>query len=131
MGKNEKKGYQTAAPDRYHILKDHARQMRREMTDAERLLWETLRHNPYRLRFRRQHPIADFIVDFVCLDYMLVIEVDGGYHFTPEQMSDDAARAQILNNMGFSIMRFTNEEVMFQVDDVTRKIYDYLLEQAE
>ncbi len=62
---------------------------------------------------------------------MLVIEVDGGYHFTPEQMSDDAARAQILNNMGFSIMRFTNEEVMFQVDDVTRKIYDYLLEQAE
>ncbi len=123
--------YQTAAPDRYDMLSENARRLRREMTLAESLLWDELRRNPYKLHFRRQHPISDFIVDFVCMEGMLVIEVDGGYHQESEQMMDDESRTRVLNNMGYTVMRFTNEEVEFQLPLVTQKIYDFIIESGE
>ncbi|MBM6993083.1 MAG: endonuclease domain-containing protein [Prevotella sp.] len=129
--KKRKPFYQTAAPDRYDRLKDFARELRKEMTVAESILWDELRKNPYRLRFRRQHPIFDFIVDFVCMNGMLVVEIDGGYHQESEQMMDDESRTRLLNNMGYTVMRFSNEEVEYQLPLVTQKIYDFILDSEE
>ena len=92
------------------------------MTDAERVLWNVLRDEIPDFRFRRQHPIGDYIVDFICLPKKLVIEVDGGYHSEPRQMDDDEARTMNLNSLGYSVIRFSNEEVMFDTKNVTEKI---------
>ena len=77
--------YETAAPDRYGLLKDFARYNRHEMTESETVLWNALRKIRIGVRFRRQHPIGDYIADFICLPVKLVIEVDGEYHQEPEQ----------------------------------------------
>ena len=113
--------WQNASPDRVDILKEFARKNRREMTDAERWLWEHLRTIP-EVRFRRQHPIGDYIVDFVCLKLNLVIEVDGAYHNEPQQQHEDAVRSQFLRERGFNILRFTNEEVLYGTDAVIQSI---------
>ena len=78
-------GSKTASPDRYGILKTFAKENRRNMTLCERLLWDALREELREVRFRRQHPIGDYIVDFACLPKRIVIEVDGGYHSEPRQ----------------------------------------------
>ena len=71
--------FRWAASDRYELLKDFAKQNRKNATPAEDVLWGNIRNKALGVEFRRQHIIADFIVDFVCLDKMLIIEVDGGY----------------------------------------------------
>ncbi len=81
--------YETAAPDRYNLLKANARSNRREMTESETILWNELRKELKGFRFRRQHPIGDYIVDFICIPIKTVIEVDGGYHNEPEQQIAD------------------------------------------
>ena len=83
MEKKERLGFMMAAPDRYTILKEFARENRKNMTLSETLLWEQLRRLPSTFHFRRQHIIGDYIVDFVCLEQSLIIEVDGGYHSEP------------------------------------------------
>lgn len=94
------------------------------MTNAEQTLWQELRHNRYKLKFRRQHPIDDYIADFVCLPYHLIIEVDGEYHGDDEQRESDAFRTRMLNKRGFKVIRFTNEEVEVDVKRVAEAIYD-------
>lgn len=118
--------YQTASPDRYGILKAFANDNKRGMTTAEQLLWEELRGKKLGVKFRRQHPIFDYIADFVCLERKLIIEVDGGYHNLPEQFLDDDSRTRNIQAMGFRVIRLTNEEVMFDMDNVVDRIYDVL-----
>lgn len=84
--------FETAAIDRYEILKEFAKKNRREMTKSETILWNALRHQIQGYKFRRQHPIGDFIVDYVCLSEKLVVEVDGEYHDSLEQKIEDQAR---------------------------------------
>ena len=117
--------WQNIAPDRVGILKEYARENRREMTDAERWMWEHLRTIP-KVRFRRQHPIGDYIVDFVCLRLNLIIEVDGAYHNEPRQQIDDDIREEWLRKQGFIILRFTNEEVLYDIDNVLHTITDQI-----
>ena len=74
------------------------------------------------MKFKRQHIIYDFIADFVCLEKMLIIEVDGAYHFTNSQMESDAYRTEELKQFGFRVLRFTNEEVIFDTEKVINKI---------
>ena len=81
--------YETAAPDRYELLKDFARHNRREMTESETVLWNALREMKAGIRFRRQHPIGDYIADFICLPAKLVIEVDGGYYHSDPRVVDE------------------------------------------
>lgn len=89
-------GYATAAPDRYQMLKGYAKQLRKNMTEAETILWEELRQlDGY--HFRRQHPINDFIADFICLSAHLIIEVDGKYHDVSQQQTEDDMRTNALN----------------------------------
>jgi leucyl-tRNA synthetase len=105
-----------------HLLINEAKRMRKEPTEAENILWQELRNRNLDDKFRRQHLIDDFIVDFVCLSKKLVIEVDGGYHSTAEQKEYDEQRTFILNNKGFKVIRFTNEEVLSNLQNVLQNI---------
>ena len=95
------------------------------MTLAESVLWEQLRSLDVGTRFNRQFVIGDYIVDFVSQRGGLVIEVDGGYHSERQQAEDDAIREKDLEQMGFHVMRFTNEEVLYDIDDVITQIENY------
>ena len=118
--------YMTSSPDRYNILKEFARENLMKMTDGETILWETLRDFPKPFHFRRQHIIGDFIVDFVCFERQLVIEVDGGYHSEPHQQEEDLSRTESLGRMGFDVIRFTNEQVIENQQEVIREIKEIL-----
>src|SRR5437764_762420 len=101
-----------------------ARQLRQSSTDAERRMWSALRHQRLsRYRFRRQHPIGDFVVDFACTEHVLVIEVDGGQH------SDnplDAHRTAWLESQGWRVIRFWNNDVLNNTSGVIEAILQAL-----
>jgi very-short-patch-repair endonuclease len=118
--------FQTASPDRYELLKAFARENRNNQTDAEKCLWQQLRSSELGVKFKRQHIIYDFIADFVCLEKMLIIEVDGAYHFTDSQTEYDIYRTEELERFGFRVLRFTNEEVIYETQEVIRKIKESL-----
>ena len=115
-----------AAPDRYAILKEFARENRKNMTLSETVLWEQLRQLPSTFHFRRQHIIGDYIVDFICLEQSLIIEVDGGYHSEPRQIEDDIFRTEKLNKYGFTVLRFKNEQITDNLNEVMRIIKEIL-----
>ena len=121
--------YQLAYPDRVAILKENARKNRLVLTDAERVLWEYLRRNALGVRFRRQFIIGDFIADFACIEKGLVGEVDGLYHLTDEQMEEDRKRTYHISQLGYRVIRFTNEEIMTDINKVVAKIKESLYEQ--
>ena len=114
--------YKTAHPDIYALLKENAQNHKRFPTEAEKCLWEVLRSKKMGFRFRRQHIIGDFIVDFICIPLNLIIEVDGKYHSTPKQQEADYLRDSLLNQAGYTILRFTNEEVIGNIDHVIHRI---------
>lgn len=98
-----------------------AKALRRNMTDAERLLWQHLRTNRLSgLHFRRQQIIRGFVVDFYCHEAALVIEVDGEVH--ERQAEHDQAREQVLKELGLEVVRFTNDEVIDDLDAVLARI---------
>ncbi len=118
--------YKTARKTEYELLKKNAKELRRFSTEAENVLWEMLRSNKLGEKFRRQHIINDIIVDFVCLSKSLVIEVDGGYHNQPEIQELDKIKTDILTELGYRILRFTNEEVIGNIEAVLQSIEDAL-----
>ena len=118
--------FMTGGNNAYRLIEE-AKRMRKEPTDAEAALWELLRDKKLGDKFRRQHLIDDFIVDFVCLSKNLVIEVDGGYHNDPTQKEYDEQRTLYLNEKGFKVIRFTNEEVLGNIEAVLTKIKDILV----
>ena len=119
--------YKTASPDRYAVRKEFARHNRREMTESETILWNALRKEIKSCKFRRQHPIGDYIADFFCLTNRLVIEVDGGYHDKSEQQISDQWRTEFLEKKGYHVVRFSNEEVNTHIGDVIRKIKEEII----
>ena len=118
--------YETADPLLYGKLKEYARQNKENPTEAERILWRYLQKSQLGKPFRRQHIIGAFIVDYVCLPARLVIEVDGGYHQLPDQQISDEERSDWLNRRGYKLLRFTNEEVIFDTDKVRTIIKEKL-----
>jgi len=98
------------------------RTLRNNMSDAEQALWNLLRGRQiYGLKFRRQHPFGDYILDFVCLENKLVIEVDGGQH--GQQAGYDESRTQELQAAGFHVLRFWNNEILKEIEAVREKIW--------
>ena len=94
--------------------------LRRRMTDAERKLWHLLRGRQLEgLKFRRQHPFEDYILDFVCLEQKLVVEVDGGQH---QECRNDDRRTKALERAGFQVLRFWNHDVLQRSDAVVGRI---------
>ena len=99
--------FKMASPLSYDLLKEHARTNRKEMTQAEQILWESLRENINSYKFRRQHPIGDYIADFVCITAKIIIEVDGEYHNEPQQQQDDLWRTEFLDLKSATIIQYT------------------------
>ncbi len=102
-----------------------ARDLRREQTSAEVRLWSALRNRQLAgLKFRRQHPYGQFILDFFCVERQLAVEVDGGVHLNAEQAARDAERSEFLEKRGVHVMRFTNDEIDQHLPDVLHKIIE-------
>lgn len=123
--------YKTADPLLYQQLKQYARENRKNMTLAERVLWDQIRDQRLGVKFLRQHIVGDYIADFACTAPGLIIEVDGGYHFRSLQQQDDAVRQEWLEKHGFRVIRFTNEEVEFDTPNVLSRIKASLFELSE
>lgn len=101
----------------------HAKELRKDSTEAERILWKYLRNRRLNgLKFRRQHPLDIFVADFYCHEKRLIIELDGGVHDIPEQKEYDDGRTYILEERGFRILRFSNEEIIYDVNNVLERI---------
>ena len=102
----------------------YARDLRKNQTEAEDLLWQLLRNKKFNnLKFRRQHPLtAGFILDFYCAEIKLGIELDGGYHNETEQKEYDEERTKIVNEYGINIIRFKNEDILLDIENVLKKI---------
>ena len=115
-------GVHTADPRLYGVLKEFAEENRKNPTEAECVLWNTLKAKGVGLKFRRQHIIEDFIVDFFCNEKKLTIELDGGYHRVLEQMKKDEERTARLQELGYTELRFTNEQVLCNIDNVIKEI---------
>ena len=108
-------------------LKSRSRELRSSMTDAEIKLWSKLRRKQlYRLQFCRQKPIGNYIVDFYCPKARLVIEVDGGQHYKEQGMVRDAARDSYLSGLGLEVIRFSNRDVLYNLDGVMAVIVERL-----
>ena len=115
--------WKTANLISYKLLKEFAAQNRKNSTVAEEALWTVLSGKKLSgYKFRRQHIIDEAIVDFVCITKKLVVEVDGGYHNAAEQQELDNARTEYLKTLGFKVIRFTNEHVIGDLDNVLNKI---------
>jgi very-short-patch-repair endonuclease len=102
-----------------------ARELRKNLTDAERALWKHIRFRQLGgHKFRRQQPIDNYIVDFVCLEKRLIVEIDGGHH--SEELVRDAKRGEWLKKQGFGILRFWNNEILKEIEAVKEKILSVL-----
>lgn len=107
---------------------EYARELRSETTEAEQKLWSLLRNRQLKgKKFRRQHAIANYVVDFYCHECTLVVELDGNFHRNKEAKEYDRTRTALLNELGIIVLRFWNEEVIRGPENVVRKISDYLL----
>ncbi len=114
--------YQNADPIYYAQLKDWAKKMRSNPTEAESILRDYVRAKNLGHKFLFQYIIGPFIVDFFCPDCKLIIEVDGGYHSEPLQEYDDELRTQMLEELGYKVIRFSNERVLYDIDNVVNEI---------
>jgi leucyl-tRNA synthetase len=117
--------WQTSNPDIWNILKLRAKQMRKEPTPSEQLMWTRLRGNKLGVKFRRQHAIEFFIADFVCLQKKLIIEIDGFHH--DQNPEYDAYRDELLLDLGFKTLRFKVYDVERNIDDCIVRIKQELL----
>ena len=108
-------------------LKENSQKLRVEQTDAERKLWQRInRDQLLGFRFNRQKPLLSYIVDFYCAKAKLIIELDGSQHYEPDYQEKDALRDAELNSLGFTVMRFSNDEVMREIEAVVEQIYLFL-----
>ena len=102
-------------------LKQYSRQLRENMTDAERQLWTKVRMKQLKgCQVYRQKPIGDYIVDFFCPKAKLVIEIDGSQYFSGEMTEDDRIRDKYMNSLGLRVLRFTNTDVMTHIEGSLR-----------
>ncbi len=109
------------------ILFEFAKQLRKNETETEKILWQQLsRKNFYGFRFRRQHPIRYFIADFYCHQVNLAIELDGGVHLIPEQYKYDKDRDNELEELGLKVLRIKNDEIINNIESVLNKIKEAL-----
>jgi very-short-patch-repair endonuclease len=103
-------------------LKDRRRELRKRSTPQEDLLWEELRNRKLGPKFRRQHSVGRYILDFYCKEKRLLIEIDGGVHNTTEARGYDAVRDKYFRELDFKILRFTNDEVERNMEKVLERI---------
>lgn len=101
---------------------EKAKELRKQQTESEEKLWNCLRKNQMGFKFRRQHPIYNYIADFYCHPIKLVIEIDGEYHLESEQKEYDKLRSEDLAEFGITVVRFSNAEVLNNIEFVITRI---------
>ncbi len=100
-----------------------ARNLRKNSTIQERRLWNLLKNRQFHnLKFKRQQPIGDYIVDFICKEAKIIIEIDGGQHNEPENIEYDKTRTEYLNNLGYKVIRFWNNEIYENIEGVVLRL---------
>ena len=100
-----------------------ARNLRKNSTIQERRLWNLLKNRQFHnLKFKRQQPIGDYIVDFICKEAKIIIEIDGGQHNEPENINYDKVRTEYLNNLGYKVIRFWNNEIYENIEGVILRL---------
>jgi len=105
-----------------------AKELRKTMTESEMIFWEIIRNRRIKgLKFRRQHPISNFIADFYCHELKLVIEIDGEIHNTEDNKEYDEGRTAELGYMGIAVVRFTNDEIHHSPELVIRKLKEKIV----
>jgi type I restriction enzyme R subunit len=125
LGEGWGEGVKEPLPD---YLIDNARELRKNQTDAEALLWQLLKNRQIEnAKFRRQHPIDPYILDFYCHEKKLAIELDGGQHNTKEGKEKDQERTNFLKSKGIRVLRFWNNDVLQKTESVLEEIYNALL----
>jgi very-short-patch-repair endonuclease len=106
----------------YPPILQRARELRQPQTPAEATLWRALRNRNLNYKFRRQHPIDNFIIDFYCAQVRLCIELDGASHMEASQKEYDLARTAYLEDLGYKMIRFTNDDVRYNLNAVVEEI---------
>ena len=106
------------------VTRQFARELRQPQTPPEATLWKHLRNRNLEYKFRRQHAIGFFIIDFYCAEVKLCIEIDGATHLAKEQQEYDAARSEYLEWLGRTVIRFTIDDVRFNIHGVVQEIID-------
>lgn len=124
--KSDVPGYYTATEGEWNTNIDKAKAMRHKQTDAENLLWQELRGQKLGVKFRRQHPVGSYIPDFICLSKKLIVEIDGEYHNETKQKDYDEKRAEYFSVENYTILRFTNEQVLGSIGNVINEIKNAL-----
>jgi very-short-patch-repair endonuclease len=105
------------------LIMKRARELRSRMTETEKILWDVVRENTIQgLKFRRQHPLNNYIADFYCHKIKLVVEIDGLVHFTETAKEYDEYRTNVMNSLGIEVLRFTNEEICNDLSNVINAI---------
>lgn len=104
-----------------------ARYLRKSGTNAEKILWKEIRNNNLGIKFRRQHPVGNFVVDFYAPKYKLAIELDGSIHKSNDAKEYDEMRTKVLADMGIILMRFWNSEIEYHLPDALIKIKEKII----
>ena len=121
--KESEPGYVTNSIEQWNSVIGFAKENRQASTEAENILWQAVRNRKLNgHKFRRQHPVAGYIPDFICIEKNLIVEIDGGYHNEDEQKTFDAARVEWLSEHGYRMIRFTNDEVLIQLPNVLQQL---------
>lgn len=123
--------YITADPGYYSLLKAFADENKKFQTEAEQLLWNHLSQNQMGVRFRRQYIVGTYIADFICLKSNTIIEIDGGYHSQEQQQIKDLIRTTDLEQMGFHVIRFSNDEVFTDLSHVLDQIFNFVVQHLD
>jgi type I restriction enzyme, R subunit len=111
----------------YSGLKLLARELRKSQTTAEKIFWDTVKKRRFLdLKFRRQHQVGFYIVDFYCSEYNIVIELDGGIHDKPANKKNDAERDLSLKLQGYKVFRFRNERIISELNSVLQELAEYI-----
>ena len=104
-----------------------ARKLRKNQTSQERIIWNLLRNQQFQgLKFRRQYPVGDYIVDFICKEIKLIIEIDGGQHNSEEGIEYDLKRTEYLETKGYKVIRFWNNEIDNNLEGVYQSLMDMI-----
>jgi len=106
--------------------KEKRRELKKEMTQCEKILWRYIRNDALGVRFRRQYGIGNYIADFYCPYLKLIIELDGSQHFTEEGLEYDKIREDFMKNLGIKTLRFNNDDVINNIDGVLERIMSIL-----
>ena len=129
LGKTRNPAFQFSADQTTTEL---AKALRKKMTACEKKLWQRLRdHKVAELKFRRQHPIRWYIADFYCHEARLVIEVDGPIHQSTKQSEHDSQRDGVMNDLGITVLRFSNDQIRFHFREVIQEIENTAISRAK